>query len=469
MTASDLTADLPAPRDDEPASLRNDIADELRDHLECALRREELKTPSEPWGSAPRSEAQMGVAGVERSSPPASAETAAEYGTSRSSYERVLERFGNPRAVARKLWLDAMRKKIMGQRVSIMLQAIMAGAVIAMCVLIWQSTREQSRSHTALVAELLKSQHDANAALIDRLAALGNGGHHREETPQWLPFSFRLVDEQSNPVAGDVVLIAEEGPAGKFNQRARTDAEGIANLGPIPPGGYRWEVTVAATGETASDTVLVGPGRAERFEVICPTEPPPPVELTFSVESPQNLSDVAIYHLLEIDFRSRQFANRRWNAPLKDQRWLIADATGKILGEMPQNIVKETKFVSRRGTQTDYARSIAGFDPQPLRPLPGYQLDVGGIVYVGRPHEGEETVVPPLVGGLQIPQKLVVEELPGAPTTVSIGAEDSYWFGASRALASIQPPQTPRSNHPGSGRGFTRPLADPSPSSPDRE
>lgn len=38
-----LSAELPAPRDDEPGGLRDDILDELADHLACAYRRELLR------------------------------------------------------------------------------------------------------------------------------------------------------------------------------------------------------------------------------------------------------------------------------------------------------------------------------------------------------------------------------------------------------------------------------------------
>ena len=38
-----LSAQLPPPRDDEPASLRQDIIDELSDHLVCAYNREILR------------------------------------------------------------------------------------------------------------------------------------------------------------------------------------------------------------------------------------------------------------------------------------------------------------------------------------------------------------------------------------------------------------------------------------------
>jgi hypothetical protein len=77
-----LSALLPAPRDDEPAGLRRDILDELADHLSASYRRELLR-------------------GVD----PATARA------------RALERFGDPATLARRLWLDAMKGRIMTQRV----------------------------------------------------------------------------------------------------------------------------------------------------------------------------------------------------------------------------------------------------------------------------------------------------------------------------------------------------------------
>ncbi len=38
-----LYAQLPPPRDDEPANLRHDILDELADHLACAYNRDLLR------------------------------------------------------------------------------------------------------------------------------------------------------------------------------------------------------------------------------------------------------------------------------------------------------------------------------------------------------------------------------------------------------------------------------------------
>ena len=45
--SEDLTASLPPERDDEPVSLRQDILDELNDHLQCAVRREQCRLPAD--------------------------------------------------------------------------------------------------------------------------------------------------------------------------------------------------------------------------------------------------------------------------------------------------------------------------------------------------------------------------------------------------------------------------------------
>ena len=46
-----LAADLPPRRDDEPDGLRDDIVDELADHLACAYRRELMCADSPPPGN----------------------------------------------------------------------------------------------------------------------------------------------------------------------------------------------------------------------------------------------------------------------------------------------------------------------------------------------------------------------------------------------------------------------------------
>ena len=92
---NDLAAQLPVPRDDEPASLRQDIVDELSDHLACALNRELLRSRD-----------------------------------NQVARDEVLRRFGNPSHVARQLWIDAMKERIMSQRLTLILMTVVASACL---------------------------------------------------------------------------------------------------------------------------------------------------------------------------------------------------------------------------------------------------------------------------------------------------------------------------------------------------
>lgn len=104
MFDQDFLADLPAPRDDEPPQLRSDIADELADHLHCAYRREVLKD-----------------------------------GDDESARHRVLERFGDPKKLARRLWWQAMWSRIMGQRLLAGLQWMVSLAAVTLAgAVFWQ-------------------------------------------------------------------------------------------------------------------------------------------------------------------------------------------------------------------------------------------------------------------------------------------------------------------------------------------
>jgi hypothetical protein len=72
---------LPPPRGDEPGGLRQDIADELADHFDCALRREQLRLADED-----------------------------------AAHDAALKKFGDPKLLAYRLWFDAMKGAIMKRR-----------------------------------------------------------------------------------------------------------------------------------------------------------------------------------------------------------------------------------------------------------------------------------------------------------------------------------------------------------------
>ena len=157
-----LSADLPAPRDDEPDGLRDDIVDELADHLACAYRRELMR-------------------GVD----PATAR------------RRVLERFGDPAAVARRLWLDAMRGKIMSQRILVVCCVLLTLVSLAMAFLMWMQTvhsQRLARRAEAVAAPQMRRAEDVQKQMLEQLAAISKADRS-PQSPDWIPVTFKLTQE----------------------------------------------------------------------------------------------------------------------------------------------------------------------------------------------------------------------------------------------------------------------------------
>ncbi len=160
-----LMAVLPPPSVHEPAGLRQDILDELADHLACAHRRELLRG--------------AGAALAE---------------------QRVLERFGDPAAVARRLWFDAMRDRIMTRRLLIAAGVLLVAASVLFNVLIYyQSNRAAAQALEASqrMADALARSQAANEAVLKKLSEISDSSR-RVRTPEWNPVTFKLTQETSD-------------------------------------------------------------------------------------------------------------------------------------------------------------------------------------------------------------------------------------------------------------------------------
>ena len=164
----DISAGLPAPRNDEPANLRQDIADELADHLHCAVGRERLLDESVSGGES-------------------------------AALRAALARFGDPAAVARGLWWDAMKEKIMAQRLMSVL-AVLASAACVLCALfMWQLVQSNRASQKSLLA----AQHEMLATIMANLKQ-PPAGAGATESELWQPLRVKLVDSENHAVAGIV-------------------------------------------------------------------------------------------------------------------------------------------------------------------------------------------------------------------------------------------------------------------------
>ena len=103
-SATRFPPSCPRPGMTSRPGLRQDILDELADHLACSYNRELLR------GAKP----------VE-------------------ARRRVIERFGDPAAVACRLWLDAMKGKIMARRMMIATCLVVTMASLSVAGVMWQA------------------------------------------------------------------------------------------------------------------------------------------------------------------------------------------------------------------------------------------------------------------------------------------------------------------------------------------
>jgi hypothetical protein len=274
-----IAGDLPAPRDDEPASLRQDIADELADHLASAFNRELHFTPEE---------------------------TAAK--------QTVLDRFGDPRHVARQLWFDAMKEKIMSQRLNLVLCSIMTAACIGALGLMVLLQREDRRSTAALIEQ----SRIANTALIEKLASLVAPARiESSQLTELNPVKFRLVTDEAggSPAEGyQAYMSGYLFSSANSTQIVRIPrADGIADFGFLRAGQHTLSIH-SPWGESLEDTLLtIVPGKGVDQEIICPSCEREGAVVTFSVNWPEDLRGGRYWLVCHAYQDARQFGGKDWN------------------------------------------------------------------------------------------------------------------------------------------------------------
>jgi hypothetical protein len=272
---------LPAPRDDEPASLRQDILDELADHLDCALKRELSKniTPDE-------------------------------------AVEKVKRRFGDPRDLARRLWLDAMKDTIMSKRLTL----VAMGLMFVMCLLLgWMVWTSQRASQEAAA-----SIWQTNSELVNKLTALlaarpAPGGNLVAER---FPVRLHLVcdDAKKSPARGYSGTLALQ--HGFLNALHKTsDGNGDLDFGMLPAGQYT--ITVSTPwDETSQFPFEVSPAFPSEFPVACPGQDWQSADTSLKFVGLPSLNDrdALIYCQISSDL-NRRVGDRGWY-------WTHPDSSG---------------------------------------------------------------------------------------------------------------------------------------------
>ncbi len=341
VVAHAAVAHLPPVRDDEPTTLRRDILDELTDHLACAFRRELLKTK----GERERAE------------------------------HNVRQRFGDPAKVARRLWLDAMKGRLMTQKVLIGTCAALVVASFAFYTLMWQAIASSQERNALLAAQsqaanaqMLAEAQNTNAALLARLEDIGKASAFND--PQWNPVTLRLTSSDgSAPFRSDVikvVRVAEREQGGKSWEFWPT-AEGVVDCGLMQPGKYT--IYLESTwGEGCYRSLTVMPGRSIELTISCPTAPPKSIPIDWNIDWPENLASYENYEsswlLVSLGGRLvREFGEDTWT----DQdggRILAFHPDGRMLNlstvELPADVAD---LVARSSSIRSFLQDRRGSPP----------------------------------------------------------------------------------------------------------
>ncbi|MFI4852122.1 MAG: hypothetical protein ACIAZJ_23695 [Gimesia chilikensis] len=235
--------------------MRQDIIDELSDHFVCALNRELLKNPDE-----------------------------------KVARQRVLNQYGDPIKVARQLWLEAMKEKIMSQRIMTGISVTMAVCGFIVVGIAW-SMMQESRAFNLQMLEQFKLAQERSAG---------------ETSGELQPIEFQLVQEGSEdqPAEGFTgTLSKRDGNDTIFTVEAVSDQNGLLDFGKLPWGNYLLTLKAPWGEAPKAELITTIPGRKYEETIVCPARTPEKVEVQFQVNW-QNMPEEEYYLLC--DFRHRK-------------------------------------------------------------------------------------------------------------------------------------------------------------------
>jgi hypothetical protein len=237
-----LSGGLPSPRDDEPSGLRQDIIDELADHLALGVQRERLRGNDAATARA-----------------------------------RAVERFGDPAAVACRLWTDAMKGKFMAQRAVIVTCALVAAASLSSVAILWRELAQARRIAVDQAAAQLAEARASQQQMLQQLKGLSESVNRLRAT-NLSDVRINLVDEfaDESPVAGASLALTCVSEDPRKQVHRTSDASGCASFGTLAPGDYEIEIRRSWGDGSMSTTgkLDVQPGKDVNKLIVCPNIPP---------------------------------------------------------------------------------------------------------------------------------------------------------------------------------------------------
>jgi hypothetical protein len=309
----------------EPESLRNDIVDELADHLALAAESEREREDSD--------------------------ET--------TVWRRVRDRFGDPDAVARQLWWQAMKETVMREWIQTGVMVLTALLLVALAGLMVQTMRQ------------MQGMQQAQVTLIEAVKNLqGREGGSGEGMA--LNITVRRGSETGPPAPGVLVTLTNElSEDNTATVSLESDDTGQVVFRPLPQGnfplrfddpvsGYMLELEHSLFGGVGSKLMIVAPD-SEGIDVPFNIAPALPF-------SPDHVGILASYGT------TTTVAGRTW------------EASGEVMvtGSGVARVAFERYLTPRRSSQTFLGRRLASpLNLQRALRLPGYAVEFSNsrIIY----------------------------------------------------------------------------------------
>jgi hypothetical protein len=272
-----LSAVLPPHRDDEPPGLREDILDELADHLICSYHRELL-----------------------RGFDPAAARA------------RALDGFGDPARLARRLWLDAMKGKIMAQRVVMATCGLLTLASLSLAGMLWMQSTRTARDLAEAnrrMADTIAQNQATNHEMLNQLQSMAKA-IQSPRSPGWNPVRIKVTEETRDglPVDDVFLRLSRRGENPPRNLVRTSDISGVADFGLIEPGDYTFHARRRWPGgyQSASGQLEVRPGSDVTRSILCPKAPPDRVPVRVRCTWPADLEKEHLVLYAPFTFRHRE-------------------------------------------------------------------------------------------------------------------------------------------------------------------
>jgi len=256
-----LSAELPPPRDDEPETLRQDILDELSDHLACSTRKELL-------------------AGADAD----------------SARRLALERFGNPAAIAARLWLDAMKGKIMSQRILVTACLILSVSCLGLIGFTWFQWDRMNKVQAEMMTASIMSQRE----MLQQVQSITKAVEHSqkqssavERGSDWIPLKLRFTSGSADgPPVAEVHAELRRGYSSVGPDRQRkSDSRGVVDFGVVQPGDWKVNLVHSANGVMwrLEHLITISLGGPIEKIIIFPN-PPSRLSVKVRVEWPRELA-----------------------------------------------------------------------------------------------------------------------------------------------------------------------------------